>query len=297
MARDFRAYRFAANYGHLEVLKHLEDIIQHQQELRKIISYNNYKTYRLAAENKHYPILDHLETHMKGLPDAFFHMMKASDFISYQQAAASGDLQKLKYLESQIDKSCHRIMIESANFKVFKLAMDNDQVEVCKHLISKSAACFDYAVQCVTRARSTSHHASTFKCQPILKSVIPEKLESLHQEMLIKRPEFDIRDPEQAQYYYSILKFLIQQNQPELDKEITLLISIPAIRALAKAQNQIITSSCKGRYSYHDEFLIKFAMRSNNDNAVVALLASLCPISENQRTALSEDQIFFRCAL
>src|SRR5947207_2931936 len=88
---NFSAYRWAAQNGHLEVLKHLES--QAPGQIQAMIAADNFSAYRLAAQKGHLEVLKHLESQAPGQIQA---MIAALRFSAYRLAAQKGHLEVLK---------------------------------------------------------------------------------------------------------------------------------------------------------------------------------------------------------
>lgn len=256
-------YRKAAENGHIEVLKYLEDKAPTLAlEMMKAVDFS---AYRDASRNNHLEVLKHFEAKA---PDLIPAMIKAQNFYVYRVAAANGNMERLKYLETKAPDLVLEMM-KADTFCAYRKAFENSHLEICKWILSKSSACFAHAEM----------HMHEYG-ELIIKPFIDQRLTALHLDALniSANSVFDINDPEQTKICFYILRNLIRRNDRTLDDEIRFLLNIPSLKALAH---------CEVTPGQPNE-LVRLALTTGNQEAA-SILLNIPRVS-----ALAEQNNFYR---
>ena len=118
-AENDMAFRMAAAYGHLEVLRFL-----HSSSLRTNVNADNDFAFRMAAANGHLEVLKFLQGCSLRIN------VNADNDFAFRMAAANGHLEVMKYL-----RSCSmRLNVNADNDFAFRMAAANGHLEILKFL-------------------------------------------------------------------------------------------------------------------------------------------------------------------
>jgi hypothetical protein len=248
-ANNYHAFSYAAENGHLDVLRYLEE--KAPERLQAMIGAGDYAAFRYAAENGHLDVLRYLE---EKAPGSFQAMIGANDYHAFSYAAQNGHLDVLRYLE---EKSPDRFqtMIEAGDYGAFHSAARNGHLDVVRHLLTHPS-CFAYAEQ---------HQAEYGE---LVLPCLSEKITSLRAQkatLELESPNavFNVENPTEAQLLFFMARHLIRLNSPAHQDDLLFLLSIPSVRALAHTE---VTQSRSNE-------LIRLALSIGNAPAAQLLLS------------------------
>ncbi len=131
-ADNYFAFRFAAQNGHLEVLRYLGE--KAPAQLQAMIAADNYFAFRFAAQNGHLEVLRYLGDKAPAQLQA---MITVTDYFAFRVAALTGDLEVLRYLEAKAPAQL-QAMITVTDYSAFRFAAANGHLEVLRYLEAKA---------------------------------------------------------------------------------------------------------------------------------------------------------------
>lgn len=130
-AEDYRAFRFAAENGHLAVLEYLEE--KAPGKLQEMIAAGGYAAFCFAAQRGHLEVLHYLA---RKNPEQLEVMITVKDYDAFFQAARNGHLAVLEYFEEKAADHLQK-MIAVDNYQVFSWVAGKGHLAVLQYLVSK----------------------------------------------------------------------------------------------------------------------------------------------------------------
>ena len=127
-AQDYRAFRVAAQNGHLHILVRLMTLAP--DKVQTMIAASDYDAFRKAAADGHLHILDRL---MVLAPDKVQTMIAASNYDGFQSAARNGHLH---ILERLMTLAPDKIMIDASDYRAFREAAQNGHLHIVERLMA-----------------------------------------------------------------------------------------------------------------------------------------------------------------
>jgi hypothetical protein len=223
-------------------------------------------------------------------PEKVETMIAANDYMVYTQAASWNRLHILKYLEAKLPDLIPEMMAAD-DFKAFRGALKDSQLQVCEHLLS-----FPY-----TYGYLESHYQEN---QDYNRMVEKQTTSFLYTISLLDEAagpdqivDFDATDPrkhlEQALYGYYVLRHLIrilgnnQDNREYAYRKIDRLLQIPSIKALVilnATQTHLEADSPLGNFQFarQSNELLRLA-QNINDRIVINRFFSIPEILNEAR--------------
>ena len=154
-------------------------------------------------------------------------MIEANGYRAFQSAAQKGHLEVIRYLEEKAPTKIPS-MIAADNFIALWSATKYGHRDITHHLLSHPLT-FAFAE---LHTREYGLHVNPFTSQKI--SALHVKKETLEQEH--PNAVFDIADPNESKLLFYVLRNLIRRNEPDLRDEISFLLNIPSVKALAHTE-------------------------------------------------------------
>ncbi|MBN9227672.1 ankyrin repeat domain-containing protein, partial [Legionella steelei] len=124
-------FGLAAGYGCLGMLTDLASKAS-PEKLQAMIAADDYWAFMWAAENGHLEVLRYLESKA---PAKVQEIIAAGNFAAFRWAAENGHLEVLRYLASKVSLDKVQEMVAAYEFRAFRLAVNNNQVDVLQHLL------------------------------------------------------------------------------------------------------------------------------------------------------------------
>ena len=248
-ADNFAAFSGAAAHGQLGVMEKLMELAP--DKVHDMVCARDYHAFRKAAHNGHLATIKKL---IDLAPDNIQDMVSAENFYAFQFAASHGHLDVMeKLMEIASDKV--QDMVSADNFYAFEMAHENAQLQIVERLLSVPAV-FTYAEMHPHEYREFVQDFMNFELSTLSQDT--NNFNTNHPGQV-----FDITDLEKAKLYFYMLRPLIRQQTPESLNQISLLLDIPSVRALA---HQEITPN-------EPNELLRLAMSLNHQAAAHRLLA------------------------
>ncbi len=239
----------AAYNGFIQTLKRL--IAPNSSNIQNMVQAKNFEAFRDAASNGHLSIMERL---MELAPNKVQDMVGANNYSAFRMAAQNGHLAVIeKLIEIAPDKV--QSMLSTRNYDAFELAVQNGHLAVIERLLNFP----EVFANAEMRGRQFSRHIQDFM-NPRLASLAQEihTFQATHPNDI-----FDITDSMQTKLYFYMMKHLIRQGTPESLNQLNLLLSIPAVKALAhQAVNPYLSPN----------ELLRLAISLNHREAVQVLL-------------------------
>jgi lipopolysaccharide biosynthesis glycosyltransferase len=219
-ARNYDAFRWAADNGHLHILEYLES--KAPAKLQAMIEARNYDAFRWAADNGHLHILEYLESKAPAKLQA---MIAADNYAAFRRAAASDHMHILVHLCDIASDSLTQ-MLSSNNFEALNSLRKKG---------TRAMAIFNRGLREPSIFACTEMHEREYGAyvNPFVADALTT-LRAAHSAFERQQPNavFDITDPEQAKLYFYMIRNLIRRGDNNVD-DIRFLLGIPAVRALA----------------------------------------------------------------
>lgn len=247
--KSFSVFREAAEHGHLDVLRYLEE--KAPDKLQDMIAAQNFYSFRWAAQHGHLDVLHYLE---EKAPDKLQDMIATGSFCAFRFAATQGHLDVLKYLIEKVPANIHNMIMEE-NFLAFQLAALKGHFFVVEYLLNYSAV-FTYAE--VHHEEYGERYVSPFVRQKLT------ALRAQQQETEANNLDavFDVASDEEAKILFYSARNLIRRNDIVLIDDLRFLLNIPSVKAMA---HSAVTPNQPNE-------LLRLAVSSNNEMAAQVLL-------------------------
>lgn len=219
---DYLGFVHAAEDGFLNTLTWLAEKVA-ANKVQEMIAAYNYLAFRYAARHGRIKVLKWLEEQVAS--DKFQEMIAADDYYAFRKAAMDGRLNTLKWLAEKVVPDKLQEMIIAGNYSPF---IHNPWSFTRDYLLSiDDGGLFNYVEQ----------HDEEYGANYVY-PLVAKKLNELAQEQQrqgIQRPSevFNL-EPNEARYYFYILRNLIRRSLNDLAVPLLL---IPAVANLAHQNN------------------------------------------------------------
>ncbi len=234
-AQDF--FGVTALYGNLNFLNYLiESLDDREESVQQMIAAQDYRVFRWAARGGRQAVIDRLVY----LPQSKVQdIIEANNYEAFIAAARGGHwfvMESLISFATECDFSGASVkdMIAAQDYRALRLAAQSGHRDVINFLLAYPSV--------FAHAEMHVHEYARY-----VNPFVTERLSALRAQkstLVQRNPEavFDIKDANEVNLLFYVLKNLRRRNEPALRSDILFLLDIPSVSALAHKEGLAFTT-------------------------------------------------------